>query len=360
MSGSDKTEAPTPKRKREARKEGRIAKSQELVTWGSVLFGTMLLPMTLRAASSSCRQLFTQMGETIAEPRPEAALGLLGAGGGAIIASTMPLALGMAGFAIVANLAQTRGVVATKKLKPSAKNLNVLQGIKRLFSVHSAWNTFKILARTGALALAAWLPLRGVIDRMSGADRPSLVGLMGSIASDGMAMIRLVAVAGLLLGVVDYLFQHRQTSKQLKMSKQDIKDESRQSEGDPHVKGQIRSKQREMSRNRMLAAVADASVVIVNPTHVAVALKYEAGGGAPRLVAKGKGEVARRIREAAEEHRVPMVRDIPLARALHDTCKLDHPVPAELYAAVAKVLAFVLTVGKRAAAMGGVVSLNRA
>ena len=143
------------------------------------------------------------------------------------------------------------------------------------------------------------------------------------------------------------------------MTKQEVKEEHRRSEGDPLVKGKIREKQRQVSRNRMLAAIADASVIVVNPTHVAVALRYD-GTGAPRVVAKGKGELARRIRELAEEHRVPIVRDVALAWALHDTCPLDHPIPEELYGAVAKVLAFVMTVGKRAAAIGGVLSLPAA
>jgi flagellar biosynthetic protein FlhB len=357
MSGDDKTEAPTPKKKRENRKEGRVAKSQELVTWGAVLLGSFVLPMSMGASGRAVREVLVQTGEAMAEPQVGTAVGLLGVGLRAVLSGVLPLAIAMAAFSTLANVGQTGLVFATKRLKPSAKHLNPLQGFKRLFSIQSGWNTAKVTARTAVLVGAAWFPMRSAVERLSSADRPPLTALIASVGSDALSMVRMVAIAGLALGLVDYVVVRKRTMKQVKMTKQEVKDEHKQSEGDPHVKGAIRSRQREMSRNRMIAAVGDASVVIVNPIHVAVALQYEQGGGAPRVVAKGKGEVATRIRAKAEEHRVPMVRDIPLAWALHDTCKLDQPVPAELYAAVAKVLAFVLTVGKRAAAMGGIVSL---
>lgn len=353
----DRTEAPTPKRKREARKEGRIPKSQELATWGTLLLASFIVPRALSAAGSNVRDLFARTGRVMAEPDVGTAVGLLGPAGRTTIAAVLPLALAMMCFGVVANVAQTGLVLSTKRLKPSMSKINPLKGFKRLFSPESGWNALKVLIRAALLAGAASVPLRGAIGRLSSGEQAPLPALLAWVAADALAMVRLVAAAGLLLGVADYAVTRRRISKGLKMTKQEVRDEHRQSEGDPHVKGAIRSRQREMSRNRMIAAVADASVVIVNPTHVAVALRYEPGTGAPRLVAKGGGELARRIREQAERHRVPMVRDVPLARALHDTCPLDHPVPAELYAAVAKVLAFVLTVGRRAAAMGGVVTV---
>ncbi len=358
MSKSDKTEDPTPKKKREARKEGRVPKSPELTTWAAVLVVSYVLPLALRNAGTGVTGLFDQMGEVIAQPSSNAAMGMFAPAGRARVGGVFPLALTMLVLGVVGNIAQSGLVLSTKRAKPSFEKLNPLKGLKRLFSVESAWNTAKVLWKTVILASAASIPLRAAIERLSSAEQPPLATLIASVGGDAIAMIRMVAYAGLLLGAADYAVARRRISKGLKMTKQEVKDEHRQSDGDPHVKGQIRARQREMSRNRMLAAVADASVVIVNPTHVAVALKYEPNGGAPRLVAKGKGEIASRIRAQAEQHRVPMVRDIPLARALHDTCPLDHPVPAELYAAVAKVLAFVLTVGQRAAAMGGVVTMR--
>jgi flagellar biosynthetic protein FlhB len=144
----------------------------------------------------------------------------------------------------------------------------------------------------------------------------------------------------------------RRTNKGLRMSKQDIKDEHKQSEGDPMLKGAIRSRQMQMSRNRMMSDIAEADVIMVNPTHVAVALRYQPEKGAPRVVAKGAGVIASRIREAAEEHRVPMVADVPLARALHRSCEIGQEIPAELFTAVARVLAFVMALKTRGSAVG--------
>jgi flagellar biosynthetic protein FlhB len=142
----------------------------------------------------------------------------------------------------------------------------------------------------------------------------------------------------------------------MKMTKQEVRDEHRQSEGDPQMKGQIRQRQLAIGRNRMISAVADANVVIVNPTHVAVALRYEPGRGAPRVVAKGRGEVARRIREEAEKHAVPLVRDVPLARSIESSVRLGGEIPADLYEAVARILAFLSQLGDRHQ-LGGIVQI---
>jgi flagellar biosynthetic protein FlhB len=156
-------------------------------------------------------------------------------------------------------------------------------------------------------------------------------------------LMRDIAAAGLAAAAVDYAVQRRRTGKQVRMTKKEVRDEHRQSEGDPLVRSALRSKQLAAARGRMMAAVPEADVVLVNPTHVAVALKYEPGAGTPRVVAKGAGVVATRIREAAEEARVALVEDVPLARALHASCEVGQEIPPELYHAVAQVLAFVLS-----------------
>jgi len=165
-------------------------------------------------------------------------------------------------------------------------------------------------------------------------------------------LLRWGIAAGVGLAILDVVVVMRRNRKQTRMSLKEVKDENKRSEGDPLLKGAIRSKQMSMSRNRMMAAVADADVVLVNPTHVAVALRYEPGTGAPRVVAKGAGHVAARIRAKAGEHKVPMVEDVPLARALHGACELGQEVPEYLYTAVARVLAFVMALRRRGAAAG--------
>jgi flagellar biosynthetic protein FlhB len=157
---------------------------------------------------------------------------------------------------------------------------------------------------------------------------------------------------GLVLAAIDVLVIMRRNRKHTRMTKREVKDENKNTDGDPLIKSQRRSRQLAMSRNRMIAAIADADVVVVNPTHVAVALKYEPGKSAPRVLAKGAGQIAAKIRERAEVEGVPMVQDIPLARALHAACELGAEIPVELYNAVARVLAFVMNLRARGAAHG--------
>jgi flagellar biosynthetic protein FlhB len=156
-----------------------------------------------------------------------------------------------------------------------------------------------------------------------------------------------VALTGLGIALADYIVVRRKAMKKLKMSKYEIQQEHKNSEGDPHMKAHRRSVQMAMSRNRMMSEVATADVLLVNPTHVAVALKYDPARGAPRVIAKGAGEVAAKLRKLAEQNRVPMVQDIPLARALHASCDLGQEVPPQLFTAVARVLAFVMHLGSR-------------
>jgi flagellar biosynthesis protein FlhB len=154
------------------------------------------------------------------------------------------------------------------------------------------------------------------------------------------------------MAAADMIVVRRRTNKQLRMSKQEVKDEHKRSEGDPQVKGQIRARQLAMSRNRMMADLPTADVIVVNPTHVAVALRYDPEKGAPRLVAKGAGAIAAKIREAGTEHRIPLVQDVPLARAMYKGCEIGQEIPPQFYAAVAKVLAFVMSLKARGSASG--------
>jgi flagellar biosynthetic protein FlhB len=165
-------------------------------------------------------------------------------------------------------------------------------------------------------------------------------------------VIRYGAAAGIALAFADVAVVRRRNNKQLRMTKEELKQEMKQSDGDPHLKGAIRSRALAISRNRMMADVPDADVVVVNPTHVSVALKYDPARGAPRVVAKGGDHVAARIRELADAHRVPMVQDISLARTLFATCEVGHEIPAELYQGVATVLAFVMRLRRRGSAAG--------
>jgi flagellar biosynthesis protein FlhB len=191
-----------------------------------------------------------------------------------------------------------------------------------------------------------------MIPALMGSGRVQLPAVLTMAGSATTSVLRAGLTAGLALAVLDLVVVIRRNLKQSKMTLKEVKDEAKRTDGDPHVKGAIRARQRAMSRNRMMAAVVGADVVVVNPTHVAVALRYEPGKGAPTVVAKGADELARKIRERASEHRIPMVADIPLARALYAACEVDEEIPEYLFMAVARVLAFVMALRRKGAASG--------
>ncbi len=356
MAGSsgDKTEAPTPKRRREARKEGQIPKTPELGMWLQVLAASVGLELVASRAHDGLVALTADIEAISADPDPVRALGVLGEGLGLVLTSVLPLALVMVLVGAGALVSQTGLVLATKAAKPSFTKVNPLQGIKRLFKPQGIWQGAKSVIKLTVLAAASWQPVLGITEDILDSGDTSILAVAGAVGAASVSLGRTVALTGIALALADYAFQRWQVGRQLKMSKKDVRDEHRSMEGDPQVKGQIRRRQQEMTRNRMLAGVADASVVIVNPTHIAVAIRYEPGTGAPKVIAKGKGAIADRIREEAGKHFVPIVRDVPLARTLEQACRIDQTIPPELYEAVARLLAFVMQVGRRAALLGGV------
>ena len=352
MSGSDKTEKPTPKKKREARKEGRIAKSQDVVSWSLVLLASILLPGTFARGRAFVVGLVDAVPRAMAEPEPGRMLAELSAAFRGLLGLVLPVMAALCALAVVGNLAQTGFVLSTKAMKPTLSRLNPAKGLKRLFSVRSLWETGKQLLRLAVIMVVAWPLVRDTVQQVSGQRMPlwDLVGLVGGNAA---RLLRNVAVTALVLAAADYVFQRKQTNKGLKMTKQEVKEEYKQAEGNSEVKGKIKSLQLQASRNRMMAAIADANVVVVNPVHIAVALRYTPGMGAPRVVAKGAGAVAERIRDKAAREDVPIVESIPLARALHRSCELDQEIPVELYEGVARLLAFVQRLASRTPLGGG-------
>lgn len=355
MSG-EKTEAPTPKRKREARKKGQIPKSPEITMWAQVLVASLVLKLTMSKGASEMSSLLGRLGEAISGADMSVALGLFGdaAMGGAMIVA--PLAAAMCVIGVLGNVGQTGLVLSGDSIKPKVERINPWKGAKRTFSPQGAWQAGKVLLKSAVLVAVAWPPLSHTTQAVIAAGRPDVGGVLVDVGGSALAMVRNVALAGLVLGAVDYGISRRKVMKGMRMSKHEIKQESRQSEGDPMLKGEIRSRQLSMSRNRMMTAVADAAVVIVNPTHVAVALKYDRATGAPTVVAKGKGAIALKIRERAEAAGVPIVRDVPLARTLESACQLGQEIPGELYEAVARLLAFVFTLSRTPGLTAGVLT----
>jgi flagellar biosynthetic protein FlhB len=345
--GGEKTEKPTPQKIKQARKEGQIPRTQELGTWLSAAAASVLLPMLVGNAFDAAQELFVQVGAVAKDPQTAALSALMGQALIAFLTTVLPMALALMLVGTLASAAQGGVTLATKGMKPTLKKLNPFPGIKRMFGTQGIWEAVKALIKTVALAVVIITTSDKAQELVSASGALPLSRITSVFAESAVLMFRVVGITGLVIAVADYVVVRKKLMTQLKMSHTEIKQEHKQSEGDPHIKGQRRATQMAMSRGRMMNEVADADVLLVNPTHVAVALKYSPERGAPRVVAKGSGEVAARLRALAEENRVPMVQDIPLARALHASCDLGQEVPAQLFTAVARVLAFVMQLSAR-------------
>ncbi|MGY1601068.1 EscU/YscU/HrcU family type III secretion system export apparatus switch protein [Geodermatophilus sp. SYSU D00815] len=345
--GGEKTEKPTPKRLKESRKEGQVARTPELGTWAGVAAASVLLPMLVENGFTEVRALFVHVRSVADSPRVEAVDALLGEALGVFLTTVLPLALSLLLVGVASSAAQGGIFFATKALKPSFKKMNPLQGIKRMFGAQGLWESAKALIKTGVLGAVVYALSDRVEGLVAASGAMPLSTVVATFADAAVLLMRAVAVTGLVIAAADYAIVRMRTMKQLRMSRYEIEQEHKQSEGDPHVKAHRRSVQMAISRNRMMSDVREADVLLVNPTHVAVALKYEPDKGAPRVVAKGADVIAAKLREIAADARVPLVQDVPLARALHASCDIGQEVPAQLFTAVARVLAFVMHLSAR-------------
>jgi len=336
----DKTELPTPKKRLDARKKGMAARSSELPQAISLIAAAVMLPTLMP-------RLLARMGEiwrTAISPEaitdPSVSSALFGELSLAALKVFIPLVAATTAASIVAQLALSGGRPNPYKLKPQWKNLNPAAGLKRLVSVQVVWDFGRTVAKLALLVAVTWGLYDVSVDRVLGGSRvlsDSLTGI-GLTVRD---LIARAAAAALLVGLADAAFNKRRFTKQIRMTKQEVKDEAKQQESSPQVKAEIRRRQTAMSRNRMITSVARADVVITNPTRLAIALSYDPAEGAPRVLAKGAGIVAKRIRQEAKAHGVPIRESKPLVRAMYRAVEVDELIPAEFFAAVAAVLAAV-------------------
>jgi len=348
----EKTEQPTAQKLKKAKAEGQIGRSQDVSAWFGMLAASIVLPRTLSAAMEHSRELMSKIPEVIANPDPPIALGILKDALFSAAWAVLPLSLTMMAVGVAAAGAQGGIRVATKLFVPKFNRLNPLPGIKKMFGPQALWEGTKALVKTGVLAAVLYMTMKDIVPLLMTAGRLQITSLLGVINDAALTLIRAASVAGIVMAAADYFVVRRRTNKQLRMTKEDVKQENKNTEGDPQVKGQIRARQMAMSRNRQMADVPNADVVLVNPTHVAVALRYEPEKGAPRVIAKGSGTIATKIRELAAENRIPMVQDVPLARALERGVEVGMEIPAEFFGAVAKVLAFVMSMKAKGSAAG--------
>jgi flagellar biosynthetic protein FlhB len=341
---TNKTEDPTQKRLDDALKRGDVVKSQEVNTW-FVIAGATLMLMAFSGGMS--RDLTTTMRGLIASAHDISVDGpalprLFQKIGGEMIAVMAVPFLVLILAAIGGNVIQHRLVWSVQVLAPRLSKISPAAGLKRLFSKQALANFAKGLIKlvvVGSVLTALMWPERGRLEALTHSDATAIVPFSLSLAlkllGSVVAMLAVVAAA-------DYLFQYRQWYDRQKMSLRELKEEFKQTEGDPAIKGKMKQVRQVRMRRRMIAAVPKATVVITNPTHYAIALEYERGMDAPVCVAKGVDALALKIREVASKHSVPIVENPPLARALHATVEIDQQIPPEHYKAVAEVIGYVM------------------
>jgi len=343
-SGQDKTEEPTEKRRREARQKGQLPRSRELNTLAVLMAGAGALLVygahLAEVLMGVMRNSFEMSRETAM--RSESMLLLLGTAARGAAEGLWPILLVLLCAAVIGPIALGGWLFSGEALAPKFSRMNPLEGIKRMFSAKSVLELFKALIKFVVVLAVAVLVLRS--------DKEALLALLHQPLRT--AIVESVKVVGwsafwmasslLLIAAVDVPYQLWDNRQKLLMTKQEVRDEYKDSEGKPEVKAKVRRLQREMAQRRTMQAVPEADVVITNPTHFAVALKYDAAaGGAPRLLAKGNDFLALKIREVAQEHKVMVLESPALARAVYYSTELDQEIPAGLYLAVAQVLAYV-------------------
>ncbi|THJ65034.1 EscU/YscU/HrcU family type III secretion system export apparatus switch protein [Arthrobacter echini] len=346
----EKTEQATDKRMKEVRSKGQLSRSEDFTAWIGVGTAAIMLPSLISRSADAATEQLIRVAGAIADPDPATALDAL-ADAGASLASTLGPFLVVLLVAVLGTAA-VQGGIRVKKFSGRFEQFNVLNGLKRILGGQALWQGAKALLKTTVVALVLVVVIRGLMPLLMAAGGLSVAALLNTAGGGTAALLQSAVAAGLALAALDVVVVMRRNRKKTRMTKKEVKDENKSSDGDPLIKSQRRSRQLAMSRNRMIAAVGGADVVLVNPTHVAVALKYEPGRSAPRVVAKGAGVIAARIREEAEARHVPMVSDIPLARALHAACELGQEIPFENYDQVARILAFVMSLRTRGAARG--------
>jgi len=346
--GGEKTEEPTAKKLSDARKEGQVARSQELIMAASLLALFLVLKIFVGWIG---KRLISLFGKTYSvfdvftgaeENGPVIMMGLLRD----IILDTviilLPIFMSAILTAFIINVFQVKWQISLKPLQPKLNKFNPISGFKRIFSAEKLFDLLKSIAKVAIIGILAYTTLK---DKMQVLFRLVDMEIGNAIVEIGDLVISLglkISAFYMIIGLADYIYQKLKFKKEMMMTKQEIKDEFKQTEGDPQVKGRIRQKMREAARRRMMQRLPEADVVITNPTHFACALKYDkTQNDAPVLIAKGADYLAEKIKEVARENFVPIVENKPLARMLYYNVELEQEIPEELYQMAAEVLRYV-------------------
>ena len=338
----EKTEKATPKKRRDERKKGHVMMSKDVVSVASLAASVLVLRLTLSSAMEEIARFMTYCFALIADraiiPIPRE---LLLQGAAVVAKATGPLFAATILLTVTATMAQTQLLVAFEAIKPKFSKLNPISGFKNLFSLKSLVEMLKNLFKISILLYLVYTSLRDllmVVERYLYAD---LEGACHHLLNAIFIMLMKVVLAFVILAAADYIYQWWSFERDMRMSKQEIKEEFKQTEGDPQIKCLIKQLQRQMEQNRMMAQVPGADVVVRNPTHVAVALRYHPGeDAAPVVLAKGLDFLALKIVEVAEENNILVIENRPVARALYAQAELNRMIPPELYEAVADIMVY--------------------
>lgn len=343
-SSEDKTEKATPKKKQEARKKGEVAKSREVSSVMVVLSGLMTLAVfgsyvytNLEGIMKKSFKLITVKDLNFPDFMVFAESMIK-----SFIYIVSPILAAVFIVAILSNVMQVGLLLTGEPMVPKLSKLNPLKGFGRLFSKQSFMELFKSLFKLAIIGGVAYASIKNEMKNIHGLGEMELDGIFAYILAIILKIFIQCTLAMLFIAIIDYAFQKWEFEKKLKMSKQEVKDEHKNAEGDPQIKSRIRSIQLETARKRIMQAVPEADVVITNPTHLAVALKYDTSAmTAPKVLAKGAGVLAKRIRKLAEKHGIPLVENKELAQNLYALVEAGQEIPPALYQAVAEVLAFI-------------------
>lgn len=350
MAEGNKTEKATPKRRRDERKKGNVLKSQDVTSVATLIVAFGLFWILVDSIAEQLGMFFIYCFETCAQSGniSEWSADFFKQGLLVVAKTVLPIMAATAVAAIFATLLQTKFLVATEAMQPKFSRINPLQGFKRLFSLHSVVEALKGILKITILLVIVYKSLKGMFLESSKYIYTDVSSACVHLLDISMSMIVRVALAFVAMAAVDYLYQWWEYERNLRMSKEEIKEEFKQLEGDPKVKSKIKQLQRQMAQSRMMQQVPNADVVIKNPTHFAVALRYKPEQDvAPIVLARGQDEVALRIIKTAEEHKVTVIENIPLARALYAKTELNRAIPPELYGAVAEVLVYIFRLNDR-------------
>ena len=342
FAGDDKTEEPTAKKRADAKKKGQVGRSTDMTAAFVLLMGFFVIKMLWESIYTKIATYTTYVFSHLNQPVDTESVIRIFIGIVELLAQTaLPIMVGVMFIGLAINFYQVGLNFNTEAIEFKLDKLNPINGFGRIFSKRSLMELLKSLMK---IAIIGFFLYDFLVDHLMEMPQFIYFDLTTSLAQISDIIFKMAfEVIGVIMivGFLDYAYQKWQTTQDLKMSKQEVKDEMKQSEGDPQIKGKIKQKQRQMAMSRMMQEVPKADVIVTNPTHFAVALKYDKGMVAPQIVAKGQDMVAQRIKDIARENRVPIVENKPLARALYAAADVGDIVPAELYQAVAEVLAYV-------------------